>query len=596
MRFWKNDDLLEKESRKYGTAELIKVMFPFIRPFLWQFFAAICLLLAVTACALAAPLILRQVIDKAIPDKDTAEVFRLASLFAGIFAFSVLISYIQIIITTKIGLSIIRDLKARLFGHLLTLSMAYFDTNPPGKLMARVESDAERVRMLFSDVSMALLSNLIMFTGTLFVMMYTNIKMTLMVLALLFPVAFTTYFFLKLTRKLTAKVRVSFAKMTGFITEYVRAVQVLQIFRATGMAKKKMHDVGVDFLKKEVKAYTVEYAYWSFIGACEILVVIIILLGGRSSLSTGVITIGTVVLFVEYTRRLFMPIVQFSETLNQVQRAFASADRIFSILETKTKTPDGELGEESFPQNWREIRFENVWFKYKDSWVLKNVSFSIPRGSMYAIVGASGSGKTTIISLLLRFYEPTHGVIKIGDIDIKSLKLELWRSKIGLVLQNVSLFSGTVSENISVFNDEMSRFAQKRALESMHAWDIVEKLPKKLEEEISEGGLNISMGERQLICLGRAVLYDPEILILDEATSSVDPGTEKKIQEATNILTSGRTSIVVAHRLSTITNAKRIIVLQAGEVVEQGTHDDLLKSEGIYAGLYRLQAGEIIYD
>lgn len=596
MRFGRNDDLLERDSRKYGVVELLKIIYPFIKPFLWQFFAATALLLVSTACSLAAPLILREVIDKAIPAKDVAQVFRLAVIFAAVFIFSVFISYAQIIMTTKIGLSIIRDLKARLFSHLLTLSMAYYDANPPGKLMARVESDTERVRMLFSDVSMALLSNVIMFSGTLAIMMLSNSKMTLLVMALLLPVAFTTYFFLNLTRKLTTKVRVSFAKMTAFITEYVRAVQVLQIFKATKMAHEKMHEVGKDYLKKEVKAYVVEYAYWSFIGACEIIVVIIILLGGRNSLATGAVTIGTVVLFVEYTRRLFMPLVQFSETLNQVQRAFASADRIFSILDTRTKTPDGDLGEDDFPEDWKEITFERVWFKYKDSWVLKNVSFSIPKGAMYAIVGASGSGKTTLISLLLRFYEPTHGSIKIGGTDIRNFKLDVWRSKIGLVLQSVSLFSGSLSENISVFNSEISQYSQKKALETMHAWDIVEKLPRGLDEEISEGGLNVSMGERQLICLARAVLYAPQILILDEATSSVDPGTEKKIQAATNMLTKERTSIVVAHRLSTITHAEKIIVLQNGEMVEEGDHETLLKSEGIYASLYRLQAGEIIYD
>ncbi|MBN1149606.1 ABC transporter ATP-binding protein [candidate division WOR-3 bacterium] len=596
MRFHRNDDLLEKESRKYTTVELITRVFPFIKPFLGQFFAATLLLLIVTTCNLAAPLILKEVVDKAIPDKNVSEVLVLALLFTAVFVFSVLVSYSQIMMMTKIGLSIIRDLKAKLFDHLMTLSMYYYDENPTGKLMARVESDTERVRMLFSDVSMSLVANMLMFTGTVFIMMKTNLKLTLMVMVFLLPVAFTTYFFLNLTRKLTSRVRSSFARMTAFITEYVRAVQILQIFKATEMAQEKMHEVGKDFLRKEVKAYTVEYVYWSFIGACEILVVIIILIGGKSGLSTGVITIGTVILFVEYTRRLFMPLVQFSETLNQVQRAFASADRIFSILDTKTKTPDGVLGMDDFPENWRELAFENVWFKYKEEWVLKGVSFTIPKGAMWAIVGASGSGKTTLISLLMRYYEPTHGSIKIGGVDIRNFKLEVWRSKIGLVLQNVSLFSGTLSENLTVFNPEISNHAQLKALDKVHAREIVEKFPNGIEEEISEGGLNISMGERQLLCFARAVLYNPPILVLDEATSSVDPGTEKKIQEATSILTEGRTSIVVAHRLSTITNAKKIIVLQKGEIVEEGDHQALLKSEGIYASLYRLQEGEIIYD
>lgn len=565
-------------------------MWPFIRPHLSGFISAACLLTLAVAGQLAGPLFLRIMIDDAIPARSVPDVLLYAGAFAMVFALSMFISYIQVMITTKIGLSIIRDLKEKVFRHLLTLSLAYFDKHPSGRLMARVESDTERVRMLFSEVSLALLHNLVMVLGTVAIMFAANSGITFRILLMIIPVTILTFFFLSIMRKLFGRVRSAFAKLSGFVAEYVRTVSVLQIFRATGMAERKMHEVGRSYFKKEVKAYGVEYSYWSFIGACEVGAVVLILLASRGGVISGAITIGTIILFVEYTRRLFWPIVQFSETLNMIQRGFASADRIFGILDTETDTPDGSLGEKEFPVNWHEIRFEDIWFRYgEEDWVLKGVNFVIPRGKTYALVGSSGGGKTTIVSLLLRFYEPTRGKITIDGTDIRDFRLDVWRSKLGLVLQNVSLFSGSLSENLTVFNDSVSKERQIAALETIDASYLLERLPDGIDTEISEGGQNLSMGERQLISLARSVIYDPDILVLDEATSAVDPGTEKRIQKATDFLTKDRTSLIVAHRLSTIIHADRILVIQHGEVVESGNHEELLMEEGIYTGLCRLQ-------
>ncbi|MFO8184441.1 MAG: ABC transporter ATP-binding protein [Candidatus Aegiribacteria sp.] len=585
------DDTIDEDAVKgTSTFEVLRKMYPFLRPHRGSFVLAALLLFLSVAGELAGPIILRTVIDSAIPQRSVPDIVLYSILFAATFTFAMVMSYLQVMITTKVGLSVVRDLKEKVFSHMLSLSLSFFDSNPTGKLMARVESDSERVRMLFSEVSMALLRNVAMVCGTLGIMLVADATITMWIMGLLLPVAILTVPVLKKMRKLYRRVRSAYARISGFIAEYVRSVPVLQVFGATGMAGDRIHREGQRFLDREVRAYFWEYGFWSFLGSCEILAVIVILLAGRSGVVSGSVSIGTVVMFVEYTRRLFGPVVMFSETLNMVQRAAASAERLFDILGRRTLTPDGRLEEEDFPSGWREITFENVWFRYPEGpWVLRDVSFTLGRGEMVALVGSSGGGKSTIVSLLLRFYEPGRGRIAIDGTDIRDFRLKVWRRKIGLVLQSVNLFSGSLSENLTVFRKGISEESQKMALRTIEAEDILRVIPGGLSGSVSEGGLNLSMGQRQLINYARAVLKDPEILVLDEATSSVDPGTEKRIQKSTDLLVRDRTALVVAHRLSTVTHATRILVVQHGAIAERGTHAELLSHDGIYAGLCRLQ-------
>jgi len=590
MHFQFDDSLDEAAVRRTSTLDVLRRMYPYLRPHRKAFFLAATLLFVSVAAELVGPLLLRLVIDRAIPDKSVGDIVLYSILFATTFTFAMALSYIQVVITTRVGLSVVRDLKEKVFRHMLSLSLSFFDANPTGKLMARVESDSERVRMLFSEVSMALLRNVAMVCGTLGIMLATDATITLWILVLLLPVVILTVPVLRKMRKLYRLVRSAYAGISGFIGEYVRSVPVLQVFGATGVARDRIHEEGERFLSREVKAYFWEYGFWSFLGTCEILAVMVILLSGRSGVVAGTVTIGTVVMFVEYTRRLFGPVVMFSETLNMVQRAAASAERLFEILARETLTPDGSLEEKDFPPDWGRIEFRNVWFRYDQGpWVIRDMSFSVSRGEMVALVGSSGGGKSTVVSLLLRFYEPTRGVITVDGRDIRDFRLTVWRRRIGLVLQNVNLFSGTLSENLTVFEDGIPEERQIQALRTIEAEDLLRVVPGGLEGNISEGGLNISMGQRQLINYARAVLRDPDILVLDEATSSVDPGTEKRIQRSTDLMIRDRTAIVVAHRLSTVTHASKILVIQHGEIAEEGTHAQLLAGEGIYAGLCRLQ-------
>lgn len=590
MHFHFDDTIDEDAVKGTSTFEVLRRMYPFLRPHRGSFVLAAVLLFLSVAGELAGPIILRTVIDSAIPQKSVPDIVIYSILFAATFTFAMVMSYLQVMITTKVGLSVVRDLKEKVFSHMLSLSLSFFDRNPTGKLMARVESDSERVRMLFSEVSMALLRNVAMVCGTLGIMLVADATITMWIMALLLPVALLTVPVLKKMRNLYRRVRSAYARISGFIAEYVRSVPVLQVFGATGMATDMVHREGQRFLDREVRAYFWEYGFWSFLGSCEILAVIVILMAGRSGVVSGAVSIGTVVMFVEYTRRLFGPVVMFSETLNMVQRAAASAERLFDILGRRTLTPDGSLEEEEFPEDWREITFENVWFRYPEGpWVLRDVTFTLGRGEMVALVGSSGGGKSTIVSLLLRFYEPTQGRIAMDGTDIREFRLKVWRKRIGLVLQSVNLFSGTLSENLTVFRKGISEESQMSALRTIEAEDILRMIPGGLSGNVSEGGLNLSMGQRQLINYARAVLKDPDILVLDEATSSVDPGTEKRIQRSTDLIVKDRTALVVAHRLSTVTHATRILVVQHGVIAERGTHAELLGHDGIYAGLCRLQ-------
>jgi ATP-binding cassette subfamily B multidrug efflux pump len=324
--------------------------------------------------------------------------------------------------------------------------------------------------------------------------------------------------------------------------------------------------------------------------AVEVVAVILLLYLGSGRIFDVTMTIGTLILFVEYTRRIFWPLAMFSEQIGFIQRAFASADRVFAVLDTPSLTPDRVDAAERVPDDWREVTFDNVSFVY-DGGVkaLDGVSFRIGRGEKVALVGLSGGGKTTITNVLLRFYDPTSGRVTLDGVDIRAYEQKQWRARIGLVQQDIHLFPGTVADNLRALVEEVEQAELVRAAGTVGADDVIARLPKGYDEVLSEGGANLSMGERQLLSFARAVVGDPDLLVLDEATSAVDPGTERRLQESMDRMLSGRTALVIAHRLATVVSADRILVVHAGRLVEEGSHDELYTRGGVYRDLFDLQ-------
>lgn len=603
MPMWDDDGPTEEgHIRRLSLLDMLRRIRPRLRPYRGTFLLAIALMLLSVATDLSGPLILRRLIDGVIPaamkDGQIGGILLTAGLYLGLFLVGAAAGYAQALLVARLGLSLVTKLKRDTFEHLLNLGMDYFDANPPGRLMARVESDAERLQMLFSEVALAMARSFLLLAGTLTVMFLAGWKITLGLLGLLLPVIVGGLFFLGFLRRVYATVRRLYARLTTFVTEYVQAVPVLQVFGRTAWTLEKLRVVNRERYDAERRAAFFEYGFWSFFFSLEVVAVMLILrLGFGASAVVAGMTLGTLVLFVEYTRRLFFPLLMFAEQIQFLQRAFASADRVFGILSTESTVADAPGTTDRLPRDWKTLSFDRVTFDYAEgSRALEDVSFTVRRGETVALAGPSGGGKTTVTSLLLRFYEPTSGAILLDGNDIRSFSLSTWRDAIGLVLQDIHLFPGTVGDNLRVFADGIPDERLAGAISSLGAEEILSRLSKGLGTDLAEGGQNLSMGERQLISFARALVRDPQILILDEATSSVDPGTERKLQESIERLRRGRTSLVVAHRLSTITAADRILVLQRGRLVEEGTHRELYERDGIYRGLFDLQfeAGEVV--
>jgi ABC-type multidrug transport system fused ATPase/permease subunit len=586
----------EEGVRAQTLRELLPKVTPLFAPHRGLLATSLILLVFITAAQLTGPLLLQFIIDKCIPTADMPRLWIAALLYVAIVAVGMGMGYLQAITLSKLGINIISGLKARLFEHVLRLGLDFHEQYSPGKLMSRVESDTETLRELFGDVTVNLLRNLLLLAGILVVLCIQNIAIAAWVL-LLVPLLFgATFFYLSKMKPLWREMRARVAMVLGYVTEYVQGVEVIQQFNYERRARERMAEVNKKKYSIDVPAYFIEYGFWGAFMLGEVVAICIVLVIGVRGAFEGTISAGTLVLFIEYIRKLFEPIMQLSEQLNFMQRGMVSVERVFTILETKPAVQDGSApaSELAFEH---EIAFEKVWFAYKTEegketeWILRDVSFRLAKGQTLALVGSSGGGKTTIVSLLLRFYDPQQGRITVDGRDIRDFPLEAWRRQIGLVLQDIYLFPGSVSQNLRVFNSGISLERVQEAATVARADAIIDKLPGGMEGELAERGANLSVGERQLISFARALAFNPPLLVLDEATSSVDPHTERMVQEALERLLQGRTAVIVAHRLSTITGADQILVMSKGQVAERGRHAELLAQGRLYAKLCRLQFG-----
>jgi ATP-binding cassette subfamily B multidrug efflux pump len=586
----------EEALGKAYDAQLMRRLLRYLQPYRWKVVLGVLILLVVAGLELLGPYLTKVALDSAIPDGDLELLGLLALAYFGALVFAFALEYGQQILTTWLGQRIMFDLRREIFGHLQRQSLRFFDRNPVGRLMTRVTNDVEVLNNLFSSGIVTVFGDVFTLIFIVGVMLWMDWRLALVSFAVLPFVIAVAFVFRARVREAYRDIRVRLARINAYLQERITGVSVVQLFGREEKTVEAFDEINRDHLEAHLRSITYYALFFPVIELLTTIALAAILVHGGGRLIDGTVSIGVVTAFLMYARRFFRPIQDLSEKYNMLQGAMASSERIFKLLDT---APDvGDPAEPTpLPEPGRgEIEFRNVWFAYtKDGndeewdWVLEDVSFHAKPGERLAIVGHTGAGKTTIISLLMRFYEPQKGEILFDGVPIQEVPQKELRERIGLVLQDVFLFSRSVEYNIRLGRDDIDDERVRQAAARVGADPHIARLPAGYEEELGERGTSLSVGERQLLSFARALAFDPLVLILDEATSSVDSELEHQIQTALETLLEGRTSLVIAHRLSTVQSADRILVFHHGRLREQGSHAELLAEAGLYARLYELQ-------
>ena len=585
----------EEALGKAYDARLMRRLLEYLRPYARWVALALALLLLSAAVAVVAPWITQLVIDEAIPSGDTR---LLAWLIAGYGASVVLgvgLQYAQELVTTWLGQSIMYDLRAAIFEKLQRLDLRFYDRNPVGRLMTRMTNDVETLNTLFSSGVVSVFGDLFTLAFIAGAMLWMSWQLALVAFAVLPLVFWAAFLFRSRIRNAYRDIRVRIARVNAFIHEHVTGVRVVQLFNREAADAQRLAELNDDHLQAHLRSITYYALFFPIIEVFTALALALIIWYGGGRMLEGAVTVGVITAFLQYARRFFRPIQDLSEKYNLLQAAMASSERVFKLLDEKIAIEDAPTTRHLPAGSAGRISFEDVSFAYgRDGdgewdWVLRNVSFEIAPGEKVAIVGHTGAGKTTLINLLMRFYDVVEGRILLDGVPIRELSLPELRGRIGLVLQDVFLFSEDIAYNIRLGAPEIDDARIRTAAERVGASAFIERLDRAYAQPLGERGTTLSVGERQLVSFARALAFDPQILVLDEATSSVDSEIEARIEEATDELLRERTSLVIAHRLSTVQNADRIIVLHHGRIHETGTHAELLGAGGLYARLHELQ-------
>jgi ATP-binding cassette subfamily B multidrug efflux pump len=597
----------EEKLGKLYDSQLTRRLMKYLRPYRWHVALAVSITLGVTAMELVGPYLFHVAIDDYILPGFAATISRSAALaglwwtvvvYAGSIAGGFGLQYVQVRIMQWVGQETMYDLRKEIFEHLQRLPMSFYDRTPVGRLVTRATTDVDALNDLFAAGVVAMLNDFVLLFSMAAVLVKWHPYLALATLSPLPLMVLITYFFRNKVRDANRRIRTAIARINGFLQEHVSGMAVVQLFNRERKSQKQfaeLNRIHMIAYKDAIDAFAFFYPAVEFLSMLG--VALLYWIGGVRVIN-GTLEIGVLVAFMIYAQRFFRPIQDLSEKFNILQSAMAASERIFKLLDEPVTIVSPERVH-SLPAPRGEIEFQNVWFAYHggaapkdDEWVLRDVSFRVEPGQTLAIVGHTGAGKTTIIQLLLRFYDIQRGQILLDGVDVREMELQDLRRLFGIVLQDPFLFTGTLETNVKLGTETIDRATAGRALREVGLGPFVESLPQGIETPVTERGATLSVGQRQLVSFARALAHNPKFLILDEATSSVDTKTELLIREALDRLLEGRTSVVIAHRLSTIRHAHRILVFHKGRLREQGSHQELLALRGIYYRLYQLQYKE----
>jgi len=632
---------MSQEEEVLGKAydsRLMARLLKYLRPYRWQVAIALLSIVLKSFADVLGPYLTKVAIDRYLaPAGGSSSGFwswlspraitgiaQIAAIYVGLLVFSFLLEFLQTYFMQWTGQKVMFDLRRQIFRHLQRLHVAFFDKNPVGRLVTRVTTDVDALNEMFTSGVVSIFEDLFVLFGILAVMLCMNWKLALITFAVLPFIVYSTKIFRDRVRDSYRRIRVAIARINSYIQEHISGMMVLQLFNRERKAYDRFSEINrshMDAFKDAIMAYSVYYPVVEILSA--IAIACVIWFGGGDvmrnvpvnsvavqfnwrtliafRLVPTVASLGVLVAFIQYALRFFRPIMDFSEKYNILQSAMAASERIFKLVDTPVQVVSPAVTKR--PEGRGRIEFDHVWFAYRETdeltkdhagtsapdWVLRDVSFVIEPGETVAIVGHTGAGKTTVISLLLRFYDVQKGAVRIDGVDVKEMDLADLRSRFGVVLQDPFLFSGTIGGNIRLGTKRIQDADVEKAAEDVNLADFIRALPKGFDEEVRERGSTLSTGQKQLISFARALAHEPKILILDEATSSVDTETEFRVRDALNRMVEGRTSLIIAHRLSTVQRADKIIVMHKGQVREMGTHQHLLAQRGIYFKLYQLQ-------
>lgn len=585
-----NNDLQEEElEAKAYDSRLMKRLLRFAAQYWRYFLLAVILLFASTLVDLVRPYLMGITIDNFIKKGDVQSLNKMGLYFLILVAAGFVFNMLQIYVLSYTGQAIIYNIRQQIFSHLQKMPLSFFDKNPIGRLVTRVTNDTETLNDMYTNVLVTLLKDFAILSGTIIIMFQLNTALTLITLAIMPAVVLLTVIFRVKIRTVYRNVRVALAKINSAVSENISGMRIIQMFNREKQNYDKFNETGKEYYRATMSEVVTFGLFRPIIEMLASFAIALLIWFGGAKVLEGTLQFGILFAFVNYVSLLFQPINDLAEKYNILQSSMAASERIFLVLDAPVEDDNGEQQLDVSAARG-DIEFKNVWFAYNENdWVLRDVSFRVPAGKTVAIVGATGAGKTSIISLLSRFYEIQKGEILIDGINVQDLRKDDLRKSIGVVLQDVFLFSGKLKDNIRLNEKGISDKQIEEVAKYVNADGFINRLPAGYDEEVMERGSTFSSGQRQLLAFARALAFDPAILVLDEATSNIDTETELLIQDALTKLTRNRTTIVIAHRLSTIQHADNIIVLHKGKVRESGNHQELLAKKGMYYSLYQLQ-------